>query len=63
VVHYAQLVGAKRFQHYDHGPTVNAQKYGSEDPPEYDLAAVTTPVLTYWGDNDWLGQPQVNFHL
>jgi hypothetical protein len=59
-VHYAQLINAGRFQHYDHGEEMNLQIYGTEEPPEYLRREITAPVLTYWSDNDWLGQPQVS---
>lgn len=59
IVHYAQLINAGQFQHYDYGPAGNMEHYGQENPPEYNVAeTVTSPIFTYWSDNDWLGQPE-----
>ena len=33
--------------------------YGQKNPPEYDIKAIKCPVVTYWGDNDWLVEPTV----
>ena len=32
----------------------NQQHYGSPDPPSYDLAAITMPVIIFYGDGDGL---------
>ena len=52
------------FCKYDFGETKNEQMYGQKNPPEYDIKAIKCPVVTYWGDNDWLVEPTVrNFLL
>ena len=59
IIHYAQLVNAGMFRQYDYGEEKNLELYGTEEPPEYKRSAITCPVLAYWGENDWLGQPLV----
>ncbi|CAG0896315.1 unnamed protein product [Darwinula stevensoni] len=58
VVHFAQLVNSERFQHFNWGREGNLEHYGQEQPPEYDLTKVNTPVFLYYGDNDWLADPE-----
>ena len=45
---------------YDFGKHKNIEVYGQDTPPEYDIEKVTAPVVTYWGDNDWLAAPDVS---
>ena len=59
VVHYAQEVNSKQFTHFDYGKVGNMAAYGQKNPPEFSLKAITVPVASYWGQNDWLAQPQV----
>ena len=35
-------------------------KYGNDKPPEYNLAAITSPVSLIVGPNDWLATPEVS---
>ncbi|CAG0923224.1 unnamed protein product [Notodromas monacha] len=57
VIHYAQEVNAKKFQHYDFGKIGNLENYGTLSPPEYSIESVTSPVIAFWGNNDWLAEP------
>ncbi|CAG0900961.1 unnamed protein product [Darwinula stevensoni] len=57
IVHFAQEVYAKKFQQYDWGKAKNLKRYGSIEPPEYDLSKVITPTFLYWGKNDSLADP------
>jgi hypothetical protein len=60
MIQFVQGFNAKKFQHYDYGKAENVEHYGTPTPPEYDVTKVTTPVVTFWGDNDWLAMPAVN---
>ena len=51
-VHYAQLHLTNVFQKYDFGPEENMVRYGSENPPVYDLSKITAPVALFVGDKD-----------
>ena len=48
------------FCKYDFGEIKNQEKYGQKNPPEYEVEAIKLPVVTYWGDNDWLVEPTVS---
>jgi len=59
VLHFAQGVQSGRFREFDFGDEQrNIDEYGVASPPEYSLQHVTCPVLLYWGENDWLTQPE-----
>ncbi|XP_026728530.1 lipase 1-like [Trichoplusia ni] len=49
---YGQSMRSKRFQKFDYGLEQNLVMYGSERPPEYNLSAVTVPVVCLYGRND-----------
>jgi len=57
VVHYAQEVNSGRFCYYDFGKHENIEKYGVHPPPSFNVENITIPIVTYWGDNDWLAEP------
>ncbi len=40
------------FPHFDHGPAGNLKRYGTTDPPEYNLTTVTAPVYIFYAEND-----------
>jgi hypothetical protein len=48
------------FRQYDYGFLKNLLKYGNTTPPEYNLAAITSPVSLIVGPNDWLATPEVS---
>lgn len=52
------IVGS--FRQYDYGFIKNVFKYRNNKPPEYNLAAVTSPVSMIVGPNDWLATPEVS---
>ena len=62
-LHYGQEVSSGGFHAFDYGKEDNLDKYGTEDPPAYDLAKVTCPTAVYYADNDWLAQPQVILNM
>ncbi|KAI5638517.1 alpha/beta hydrolase fold domain-containing protein [Phthorimaea operculella] len=54
LIHFGQLVKSGKFRRYDYGLDRNMAVYGSEQPPDYPLANITTPVaLFYSRANDW----------
>ena len=57
------MINSANLQAFDFGKKKNEEVYGTPDPPVYDVKKVTAPVVTYWGDNDWLAQPPVSSHL
>ncbi|XP_053666775.1 lipase 3-like [Anopheles marshallii] len=58
LLHFAQLNHAGRFQQFDYGgKEQNLAVYGREDPPSYNLSAVTAPVVLFYGLNDWVVDP------
>lgn len=55
IVHYSQLITSGRTQKWDYGsPSENLERYGQEEPPEYDLTKIKTPVFLYAGTEDQL---------
>jgi len=54
--HFAQLIanfnGALR--KFDYGAAENMKRYGSFEPPAYDLGKIAVKVYLYYGDNDLL---------
>ena len=53
-IHYAQIIKSKKFQRYDFGKEINLQKYGNENPPEYDLSQIKVKMAIATGDVDQL---------
>jgi lysosomal acid lipase/cholesteryl ester hydrolase len=58
LVHYGQLVNSGRFSRFDHGFERNMQLYGTESTPDYDLRNITTPIVSFYSDNDWISVPE-----
>ncbi|XP_037781825.1 gastric triacylglycerol lipase-like [Penaeus monodon] len=59
--HFVQGFNSGRFQKYDWGKKGNMLKYGTEQPPEYDVSKIDLPVTLFWGANDWLtGKEDIN---
>lgn len=48
---------------FDHGLIKNLMKYGSINPPSYNLSAITAPVFLYYGNNDWMANIEDVFKL
>ncbi|XP_023309798.1 lipase 3-like [Anoplophora glabripennis] len=51
-LHFFQEVKSGKFQHFDYGPEGNSRNYGTLNPSEYNLTAVTAPVALYYAQND-----------
>jgi len=59
IIHYAQEIKSGNFEGMDWGDDDrNMQHHGSTTPPTYNLKDVNTKVALFWGDNDWLAQPE-----
>ncbi|XP_072947929.1 lipase 3-like [Epargyreus clarus] len=54
LVRYGQAINSGKFQKFDYGEKVNLEKYNSTQPPEYNLNAVSTPVVILQGKKDLL---------
>uniref|UniRef100_T1JNG7 Lipase n=1 Tax=Strigamia maritima TaxID=126957 RepID=T1JNG7_STRMM len=57
VVHLAQMVRSHKFQFHDFGYYENINRYKQSTPPEYNISKITTPVVLFWSDNDYLADP------
>ncbi|KAL5288838.1 LIPA.2 family protein [Megaselia abdita] len=53
-LHYIQNYISGGFNHYDYGFIKNRLKYGSKDPPAYNLSNIKVPTSLYYGNNDYL---------
>ncbi|XP_063921265.1 lipase member K-like [Zophobas morio] len=52
--HYLQLGISNKLQKFDHGGHTNLKKYGTRDPPLYNLSAISVPVCIFYGESDQL---------
>lgn len=51
---YGQSMTSPHFQKFDYGKEHNLVLYSSKHPPQYNLSAVTVPVVAIYGRNDGL---------
>lgn len=58
IAHYAQGVNSGNFSHFDFGWFENYLRYNQITPPVYSLAHINTPIVLFWGKNDYLADPQ-----
>ncbi|KAI5635271.1 alpha/beta-hydrolase lipase region domain-containing protein [Phthorimaea operculella] len=58
IARYAQSFRTPYFEKFDYGKEKNLELYGSERPPQYNLSAVTVPVVIIYGKNDHLVDPK-----
>ncbi|KAJ8673199.1 hypothetical protein QAD02_004461 [Eretmocerus hayati] len=58
IIHFHQLVHSNRFAHFDYGPKVNLDIYGSAIPPDYDISKIQVPVGIFWAENDPVADPR-----
>lgn len=61
--HYQQAVRGGEFQMYDFGRRGNEQHYGQNDPPQYNLTAVTTNTALIYGSHDKMADPTDVQHM
>ncbi|ODM99120.1 Lipase 3 [Orchesella cincta] len=56
VSHFAQSMNTCGFRQYDYGPSENVARYGTLNPPSYNLSAITVPTYFFHSDQDNLVQ-------
>lgn len=61
IIHFAQGITSGDFKQYDFGKKENLKKYGTKEPPVYDLRQVTARVVMYYGANDLLTSEKVSY--
>lgn len=57
IIHYSQCILSGYFRMFDYGVIQNFKKYGSTQPPKYNLGKVKVPVAIFYGENDFLTHP------
>ncbi|KAK9870872.1 hypothetical protein WA026_009830 [Henosepilachna vigintioctopunctata] len=50
---YVTEAAKGKFLKYDYGRGRNMIKYGSPDPPEYNITNIKVPIVIYYARNDW----------
>ncbi len=59
ISHYAQSIRANVFAKYDYGLIQNLEKYGTAQPPQYDLSKWDgPPVVIFYGGQVTQQQPR-----
>lgn len=61
IIHFTQGITSGDFKQYDFGKKENLKKYGTKEPPVYDLRQVTARVVMYYGANDLLTSEKVSY--
>ncbi|XP_063830436.1 lipase 3-like [Ostrinia nubilalis] len=56
-VHYGQGVISREFRQFDYGHSENVRRYGSSQPPKYNLKNIVAPISLFYSDADWLSHP------
>lgn len=60
IVHYGQEINSKKFRKFDYGVFNNLNRYGSIEPPDYDISKITAPIALFYSENDNLVGVKVN---
>jgi len=60
LVHLAQEYNSGKFRQFDYGHAKNLQIYNTSEPPDYNLANITTPIALFYAENDWLSSIPVS---
>ncbi|XP_044748641.1 lipase 3-like [Coccinella septempunctata] len=50
---YVTEASTGKFKKYDYGRGRNMIKYGTTDPPEYNISRIPVPIVIYYARNDW----------
>eukprot|EP01097_Dermamoeba_algensis_P002507 TRINITY_DN1996_c0_g1_i2.p1 TRINITY_DN1996_c0_g1~~TRINITY_DN1996_c0_g1_i2.p1 ORF type:complete len:266 (-),score=58.06 TRINITY_DN1996_c0_g1_i2:446-1243(-) len=58
MLHYTQTVKTGKFMKFDYGPIKNKQLYGNSTPPVYNIGAIKTPMIFYYGTEDMLADEE-----
>ncbi|KAL4459865.1 hypothetical protein ABPG74_003391 [Tetrahymena malaccensis] len=56
ILHYKQMFVSGVFKRYDYGPTINLQKYGQLEPPQYNLNQIEESIHLIYGTHDVLAR-------
>lgn len=56
---FLYIISERWFGHYDYGPSGNLMKYGSVNPPKYDLSKIKVPITLMYSRDDWLSSYEV----
>lgn len=54
LAHFGQLVTTGRFQRYDEDKEGNMKRYGTPNPPLYNMSLITSPVVLICAKNDYI---------
>lgn len=57
-VHFSQLYLSGKFRKYDFGYIQNYYEYGVFEPPEYKTENIKANTYFYYGENDYLSNPE-----
>ena len=57
------LPSVDKFQLYDYGKSKNKRKYGSIQPPQYNLTQITAPVYLFYAQDDPITSMKVCLRL
>ena len=58
LIHYVQIIKAKKFIHFNYKKDANFALYRQSEPPEYDLSMIKDiPIMLITGDKDKLATP------
>lgn len=59
LIHYGQEINSANFQKFDYGLLNNLNRYGSAEPPSYNLNQITAPIALFYSENDLLAHVEV----
>lgn len=57
---YVTEASTGKFKKYDYGRGRNMIKYGTVEPPEYNITKITVPIVIYYARNDWATPKKVS---
>lgn len=58
MAHYGQEIINGRFAKFDYGLPANLERYGQEQPPDYNLSKVKSKsIVLFVANNDWVASP------
>ncbi|KAM6442643.1 lipase member M-like isoform 2-T2 [Liasis olivaceus] len=56
LLHWGQIYKTGQFRAFDYG-NGNKERYNQDEPPSYNLERITVPISIWYGENDWLVNP------
>lgn len=63
ILEYYSSFADRWFGQYDYGAAGNIKKYGSPNPPKYDLSKIKVPITLMYSADDWLSSHEVNINF